>query len=844
MKRWMKQCSALALSAVLLTGMLPVPAGAAEGSGFQDVSQTAYYAQAVEWAVEEGVTNGTGNGTFSPQATITRAQAVTFLWRAAGSPAPTAAASGFSDVTDQSAYYYQAVLWAVEQGITNGTGGGIFHLTGTLSYDQILTFLCRFAGEEASGSNWSEAAMAWAEDTGLTDGLTFTAKAGCPRADVVYCLWKQLAEGEDVTDQPGEEQEHTDPEQPTLTNKAGATLAITTGFLDRKSAIDISAFGLEASQAEQLALEIADIDGANPYGVTSLNAYEQDGRIAKTLAVYYTNSTISVTTVADHDWRYVSDAALAEADRVVDTLITSGMSDYDVVKALHDYLITHCDYDYRVDIGNMPFISHQAEGALLNGTAVCSGYAKAYEALLDAAGIPCETITGYAGGYHAWNLVQVDGEWYHVDATWDDPTTRGGDYIRYTYFLKSDKVMVSRSHRDWEALHNCTSTKYDDDLLDSADQEIADNRQEQVDAILALCAPSLANVPTWTQAQLQALSDQQLGDVLYFTIDMSGSGFDSNTLSKYSREVIDAVIAQHPEFSYGSFNSRKMCFEFRRADVAAELQRRQEAAKEEQEQQQAQDEATAAAEIIPLLQQAIAGMDCYTTTITLTDYSKQAIEAACDRMKSNGYSFDGYTYKSDYHISVNSQEVTLTNYKWGRAEEQRYLDEIGRAIDAGELEILLQPTHYADKPDKPWYYAAQAARKAGVEGYTTPGGLVAGRDFLVDKGSIRSDTQEYLVRIQYLNLPELDPERAVDYYIAQVQDAIRKGERELLIQCDNTTQLSYIREAVDTVKNSTRGNPYSFDGYTAGEDYWISYGYNTNPGTQIIRLTIGYPAGE
>ena len=787
-------------------------------TGFTDVSSTDYYADAVAWAVEEGVTQGTGNGAFSPKSTVTRAEAVTFLWRAAGSPAPKTSVSSFSDVTDQNAYYYKAVLWAVEQGITNGAGGGRFDLNGTLAYDQIFTFLCRFAGEEASGSDWSTAAVAWARESGLTDGLSFTAKAACPRSDVVYCLYKQLGDGENVTEQ----QKPTDVEQPALSNEVGATLAITTGFLDRKSAIDISEFGMEASQAEQLALEIADLDGANPYGVTHLNAYEQDGQIAKTLAVYYTDSTISVTTVAESDWRYISDAALAEADRVVDTLITSGMSDYDVVKTLHDYLVTHCDYDYRVDIGNMPFISHQAEGALLNGTAVCSGYAKAYEILLDAAGIPCETITGYAGGYHAWNLVQVDGEWYHVDATWDDPTNKGGDYIRYTYFLKSDKVMVSRSHRDWEAVYACTSTKYDEDLLNSTDQEMADNRQEQVDAILAACTPALANVPTWTQAELQALSDQQLGDALYFTIDMSGSGFDSNTLSKYSREVVDAVIAQHPEFAYGSFNSGKMCFEFRRDDVAAEQTRRQAVKEEEKEQQQNQDEATAL-EIVPILEQAIAGMDCYTTTMTLTGYTDGAIEAAIKIMSTSGYTFDGYTYGSDYNISAKDQTVTLTNYKWAEAEEQRYLDQINAAIDAGEVEVVLQPANYADKPDKPWYYASQAAITAKVEGHTTPGGLVAGTDYIISDTGIQP-TNAFRVEIQYPLREAAEREEqqaqfdaAVQRYMEQIEEAVRNRETRVEFY-DAPTDANSKSSAVEAYQRiNQRGE--TVGGLVCGEDF-------------------------
>ena len=819
--RGIQKVLALLLTLVLTAGALPVTASAAD-TGFKDVPDDAYYADAVAWAVEEEITQGTGNGVFSPERTVTRAETVTFLWRAAGSPTPTGVSTGFSDVTDKNAFYYKAVLWAVEKGITNGVGGGRFNLTATLTYDQILTFLCRFAGEEAQGDDWSAAAVAWARNSGLTDGLTFTAKSNCPRSDVVYCLWKQLG---------GEAAQ----EQPVLSNEAGATLAITTGFLDRKSAIDIGEFGLEASQAEKLALKIADMDGENPYGITHLNAYEQDGQIAKTLAVYYTNSTISVGTVADHDWRYISDAAQAEAERVVDELITSNMSDYEVVKTLHDYLVTHCDYDYRVDIGNMPFISHQAEGALLKGTAVCSGYAKAYEAMLDAAGIPNETITGYAGGYHAWNLVQVDGQWYHVDTTWDDPTTQGGDYIRYTYFLKSDKVMASRSHRDWEDVHACTSTKYDEDLLDSTDQAMADERQERVDAILAACASALKGVPTWTQAELQALTDQQLSDALYFTIDLSDAGFDSNTLSKYSREVADAIIDQHPEFAYGTFDSREMSLKFRRDDVAAEQKRRQEAAQADKEQQQNQDQATAL-EIVPILEKAIAEMDCYTTTVTLTGYTDEAIKIACNTMKVEGYTFDGYTYHTnwqtkDYDLSAKSGGVvTLTNNKWAAEEQQRYLDQINEALDNGENRIELQPGNYADGKSGS-YYASRAATAAKASGYTTPGGLVCGVDYEVTANGTNGDTRIHSLTIRYLNPVSL----TVEDYIQRIEEAIKERKTYVLFQ---------YQEGDDSFANIEASTQWfwdekpTVDGLPYGTGYGLTRG--TNYDTQTCSITIRY----
>ena len=162
-------------------------------AGFSDVHESDYYADAVVWAKETGVTGGTSATTFSPGSTVTRAQAVTFLWRAAGSPEPVAATSPFTDVTDTGAYYYDAVLWATEQGITGGVGNNRFSVDGTLTHDQMLAMLCRAAGDTATGDDWSAAAVAWAKEHGLTNGLNFGAKNSCPRSDVVYCLWKQLA---------------------------------------------------------------------------------------------------------------------------------------------------------------------------------------------------------------------------------------------------------------------------------------------------------------------------------------------------------------------------------------------------------------------------------------------------------------------------------------------------------------------------------------------------------------------------------------------------------------------------------------------------------------------------
>ena len=157
---------------------------------FTDIPAGAYYTQALEWALEKGITSGTGANTFSPDSTVTRAEAVTILWRAAGSPAPASMTSPFTDVTDPNAYYYKAVLWAAEQGITGGVGNGAFGLTQTLSQSQSLALLCRWSGGEAEGGDWETQAIQWGAGHGLIDSSDLNGSADCPRARVFFYLWK------------------------------------------------------------------------------------------------------------------------------------------------------------------------------------------------------------------------------------------------------------------------------------------------------------------------------------------------------------------------------------------------------------------------------------------------------------------------------------------------------------------------------------------------------------------------------------------------------------------------------------------------------------------------------
>lgn len=145
----MKKTIAILLALILTLGCVSTAFAAGD---FTDVTDEAYYADAVAWAVEKAVTDGMGDGTFAPEATVTRAQAVTFLWRMAGKPAPTKTET-FADVeADANNWWYkEAVQWAVENGITNGTGEG-FSPYVTCSRGMILTMLYRLEGEPLEGT--------------------------------------------------------------------------------------------------------------------------------------------------------------------------------------------------------------------------------------------------------------------------------------------------------------------------------------------------------------------------------------------------------------------------------------------------------------------------------------------------------------------------------------------------------------------------------------------------------------------------------------------------------------------------------------------------------------------
>lgn len=221
-KKWYIRVITL-IVAVLCISSLGVTALATTVNPFKDVKQTDWYFDSVLWAVENEITAGRGEGVFAPGATCTRAEAVTFLWRCAGKPAPKSIVNTFSDVK-KSDWYFDPVLWAAENGITAGKGDGKFAPADTCTRAEIVTFLWRLAGKpvpettsnpfnDVNKSNWYHDSVLWAAENNITAGKgegKFAPTDTCTRAEIVTFLYRY----EKDASQPSQPDTPAKPEAP------------------------------------------------------------------------------------------------------------------------------------------------------------------------------------------------------------------------------------------------------------------------------------------------------------------------------------------------------------------------------------------------------------------------------------------------------------------------------------------------------------------------------------------------------------------------------------------------------------------------------------------------------
>ena len=762
MKAITNKIFSLILSTSMLASLLPVSALAA---GFTDVPQGTYYEDAVDWAVENDITSGTSGMEFSPDETCTRAQAVTFLWRANGQP-DAAGNNPFADVS-ASSYYNEAVQWAVTNNITSGTSPNTFEPDAPVTRAQVMTFLYRNADSPSTRDSASFAdvptdayyrdAVRWAVTQGITAGTSATAFSpdeSCTRAQIVTFLYRSSDDAPDVPvieipEEPVLPEEPVQPEQE-LTDEEiqqmlgepdieGATAAIINGLRSMEKRINLGAYNISTTDAIDLTAEISDFRGDNPYYIFSIWATLDDDNTILVVGYQYTPKELAEKLEKEVEEQAVVDAAIASC-------VTDGMSDYEIAKALHDYLALNNEYDMRYYSGGMPRISYTAYGALVNRTSVCAGYALAYERLMDQVGIPCEYVTGMTTrGSHAWNIIQIDGEWYHVDVTWDDPTPDREGYVRYKYFLKSDKAM-SRDHISWEASHVCTSTKYDNaTILSPEDEQEAiekaeeQAREEAVTAkIITYCKQAMTEFPYATEEALRAAETLTADDwrsYIYFPI------------GKYTREELNtartkfyAVLEEgYPDYELNRFAQApdgRWYFEILRNDVVHEMERREAQVQEEL--------SSRAAEVALVLQQAIQNAQMQHYEYQVTGYTDEEIKLACSDMNQSGYTFDGYT-SADYRLSAQSGgRVIIVNRKWAEQETERQAEIIRGAIRSGQTEVRLDGQQ-ADSEISEYYYPSLAADRVGKEGYSFDG-LTAGVDYTLET---HINNEQYVVKITY-----------------------------------------------------------------------------------------------
>ena len=221
------------------------------------------------------------------------------------------------------------------------------------------------------------------------------------------------------------------------------------------------------------------------------------------------------------DTSFLSDTELLTYEKlylIADELQLTSLSEIEAVTAAHDYIVSNTSYDTATAVSGSGGPSHSAAGTLLNGTAVCSGYASTFQLLMMIADIPCEYVWN---DLHAWNLVQLDGNWYHIDVTWDDPAPDRSGFVIYTHFLMTDSDLAGlEDHADWSCEcgmpHNCDDTSY---RLYPYTGFFCNNITEATELILA---QKEQNTILLVYPADGSLTESSLLELVYHTLNFSG----------------------------------------------------------------------------------------------------------------------------------------------------------------------------------------------------------------------------------------------------------------------------------------------------------------------------------
>ena len=443
-------------------------------SGFSDVQDGAYYASAVKWAVDKKITSGTSATTFSPDDTCTRAQILTFLWRAVNSPKKSSSAA-FNDVKT-SDYYYNAAMWAKEKNMVSGT---LFDPNTPCTRAFTVLYLWKNAGSpETAVSNVFldvdanadyAKAVAWAVKNGVTSGTsatTFSPNDTCTRGQIVTFLNRALAVADNTKDdttktdstKKDNEQTVTKPDETAKTDKSEDQTAKPSDT-DKKND-DSATKPSDTDKKNEPTTKPSETDKSDtttkPSGTTTPTTEEIDNENN------WRKPGVFTSTRPAYD-RDVYESAIQKAlKEALGSKMGANMTDLQKALALHEWLVLHCRYDETLKRK----YAYSEYGAIVEGFAVCQGYTLAYNDLLTRVGIEAEYVAGWldrldgTGGRHSWSRVTIDGKKYFVDVTADDVTDIKGR-VTHGFFMVSDKELYYHS----QYMVHCTDTTYDKALF-------------------------------------------------------------------------------------------------------------------------------------------------------------------------------------------------------------------------------------------------------------------------------------------------------------------------------------------------------------------------------------------
>ena len=416
-----KKSFALLLVLCMMFSLLPFGAAAA---GFQDVAADAYYHDAVDWALNHDpqITNGTSPTTFSPENTCKRCEVVTFLWRAFGAEKMTGE-NPFVDVKTTD-YFYDAVLWAAENGVTNGTDPTHFSPENPCTREQVATFLWRASGKPdtkvlvspyadvLNRESYSFTPILWAYENGITNGMranAFGSASPCTRGQIVTFLYRALAKPLAPVETDGKIHFQPKAASQYLSDVFGEPMVET--WFNLVDAIMTGKTEFACPDDHTFAWVTGQFpDKCLPPLHGHIWAVDADHPVKNGVARFMYDIPYSEV-----------QAMIADFAKMVETILNDTMtpenSDFEKVLLLYNYFGTHYTYDWDAyednEQGKAYYLSSYR--MLTGKTGICQEVSVAYSYLMMLAGVDATTVGGYN---HQWSYIRLNGHDYHIDPTW------------------------------------------------------------------------------------------------------------------------------------------------------------------------------------------------------------------------------------------------------------------------------------------------------------------------------------------------------------------------------------------------------------------------------------------